>query len=59
MSLMSRSSDLTKFRLAKIEPEPVVPLRVQSAGSRDWVPPTLQAVRAWGEIEESKVNGSI
>jgi len=51
MSLLSRSSDLTRFRLAKIEPEPIVPLRVQSVGPRDWVPPTLQAVKAWGKIE--------
>lgn len=46
-SLLSRSSDLTKFRLAKVEPEPVVPIRIQSAGPRDWCPPTLQAVKAW------------
>ena len=56
MSVLSRSSDLTRFRLAKIEPEPLVPLRVQSVGPRDWVPPTLEAVKAWGEIELPKVN---
>ena len=56
MSLLSRSSDLTRFRLAKIEPEPMVPLRVQSVGPRDWIPPTLEAVKAWGEIELPKVN---
>ncbi|XP_078376689.1 vasoactive intestinal polypeptide receptor 1-like isoform X2 [Oculina patagonica] len=49
MSLLSRSSDLTKYRLKRVEPEPAVPLRVQSAGPREWVPPTLQAVKAWGE----------
>lgn len=58
MSVLSRSSDLTRFRLAKIEPEPMVPLRVQSVGPRDWVPPTLEAVKAWGEIElPTEVNG--
>jgi len=56
MSLLSRSSDLTRFRLAKIEPEPIVPLHVQSVGPRDWVPPTLQAVKAWGKIELPEVN---
>jgi len=54
MSLLSRSSDLTRFRLAKIEPEPMVPLRVQSVGPGDWVPPTLQAVKAWGVIDLPK-----
>ena len=56
MSVLSRLSDLTRFRLARIEPEPMVPLRVQSVGPRDWVPPTLEAVKAWGEIELPKVN---
>lgn len=55
MSLLSRSSDLARFRLAKIEPEPMVPLRVQSVGPGDWVPPTLQAVKAWGNIELPEV----
>ncbi|KAJ7391747.1 Hormone receptor domain [Desmophyllum pertusum] len=53
MSLLSRSSDLTKYR-AKVEPEPLVPLRVQSAGPGDWFPPMLEAVRAWGEVESSE-----
>ncbi|XP_027052451.1 parathyroid hormone/parathyroid hormone-related peptide receptor-like isoform X1 [Pocillopora damicornis] len=53
-SLLSRSSDLTKFRLAKVEPEPVVPVRIQSAGPRDWCPPTLQAVKAWAKVESSE-----
>lgn len=54
-SLLSRSSDLTKFRLAKVEPQPVVPVRIQSAGPRDWCPPTLQAVKAWAEVQSSEV----
>lgn len=55
MSLLSRSSDLTKYRLKKVEPEPVKPMRVQSAGPEAWCPPTLQATTAaWGENNSSE-----
>jgi len=53
-SLLSRSSDLTKYRLKKVEPEPLKPVRVQSAGPEVWCPPTLHAVTAWQEIELSE-----
>lgn len=63
MSLISRSSDLTKFRLKKVEPEPLKPLRVQSVGPEAWCSPSLQdEAVAWGEVhslenqEESSVN---
>lgn len=55
LSLLSRSSDLTKYRLKKVEPEPLKPARVQSAGPEAWCPPTLHAVTAWQEIQPSEV----
>lgn len=36
MQLLSRSSDLTKYRHSKVEPESRKPLRVQSAGPEAW-----------------------
>ena len=56
MSVISRSSDLTKFRLKKVEPEPLKPLRVQSVGPEAWCPPSLQdEAVAWGEIHSLEV----
>lgn len=54
LSLLSRSSDLTKYRLKKVEPEPLKPARVQSAGPEAWCPPTLHAVTAWQEVQPSE-----
>ena len=55
-SLLSRSMDLTKYRQSKVEPEPVKPIRVQSAGPEAWCPPTIsEAVTAWQEIQLSEV----
>ncbi|KAK2570345.1 Calcitonin gene-related peptide type 1 receptor [Acropora cervicornis] len=54
-SLLSRSIDLTKYRQSKVEPEPVKPIRVQSAGPEAWCPPThSEAVTAWQEIQLSE-----
>ncbi|XP_029207822.2 parathyroid hormone/parathyroid hormone-related peptide receptor-like isoform X2 [Acropora millepora] len=54
-SLLSRSMDLTKYRQSKVEPEPVKPIRVQSAGPEAWCPPThSEAVTAWQEIQLSE-----
>lgn len=54
-SLLSRSMDLTKYRQSKVEPEPVKPIRVQSAGPKAWCPPTLiEAVTPWQEIQLSE-----
>ena len=56
-SLLSRSMDLTKYRQSKVEPEPVKPIRVQSAGPEAWCPPThSEAVTAWQEIQLSEVS---
>ena len=56
MPLISHSTDLTKYRLRKVEPEPLKPLRVQSVGPEAWCPPTLQdSAAAWGEIPSPEV----
>ena len=56
-SLLSRSMDLAKYRQSKVEPEPVKPIRVQSAGPEAWCPPTHnEAVTAWQEIQLSEVS---
>ena len=51
--MLSRSSDLTKFRMTKVEPEPAIPLRINAASPEDWSPPFHRASKAWEESQDS------